>query len=246
MDQDAAKNAFFKDFLAFQKELKPIPKNDVNPHFRSKFLNIEGLLEYVLPLLNKHNLTIRSEGRFENNQAILLTVLQHVDGYFIISQWPIITANNSPQSLGQASTYARRYATMALLGVAPSDDDDGEASEIRQTPKSVTSVALAPKPIPNYASQAVAEMERVKADAKPVDQGIFNPGDYVVPFGKFDKGKRLRDLDLNNLADKLKWAKSQAKPSDLLKEFIQYAGDYLHLSSSMAPPTIDQGEELPF
>ena len=34
---------------------------------------------------------------------------------------------NDPQAIGSAQTYTRRYALLALCGVAADDDDDGKA-----------------------------------------------------------------------------------------------------------------------
>jgi hypothetical protein len=41
-----------------------------------------------------------------------------------------ITDKLTPQAMGSAITYARRYALSAIVGIAPDDDDDGNAASV--------------------------------------------------------------------------------------------------------------------
>jgi hypothetical protein len=59
---------------------------------------------------------------------ILTTILRHVSGEAIETEYPVLADYSSPQKIGSAMTYARRYSLMALVGVAPEDDDGNEAS----------------------------------------------------------------------------------------------------------------------
>src|SRR5919201_4559961 len=56
----------------------------------------------------------------------LRTVLAHASGEWIASDWPVcpITEMVSPQRMGMALTYARRYALFTLVGIAGEDDLD--------------------------------------------------------------------------------------------------------------------------
>ena len=56
----------------------------------------------------------------------LSTVLAHASGEWIASDWPIcpIAELASPQRMGAALTYARRYALFTLVGIAGEDDLD--------------------------------------------------------------------------------------------------------------------------
>ena len=56
----------------------------------------------------------------------LNTVLAHSSGEWIASDWPVCPMSdmNSPQRMGAALTYARRYALFALVGIAGEDDLD--------------------------------------------------------------------------------------------------------------------------
>src|SRR5207237_6471310 len=56
----------------------------------------------------------------------LTTMLAHASGEWISSDWPVcpIAEMASPQRMGAALTYARRYALFTLVGIAGEDDLD--------------------------------------------------------------------------------------------------------------------------
>ncbi len=65
----------------------------------------------------------------------LVTTLRHVSGNTIEGMLPLEPAKpRDPQSMGSAITYARRYAYMAILGIA-AEDDDGNAASRKPKPK---------------------------------------------------------------------------------------------------------------
>src|SRR5438105_14590211 len=66
----------------------------------------------------------------------LTTMLAHASGEWIASDWPVcpIADMASPQRMGTALTYARRYALFTLVGIAGADDLD--APDLDRTPNS--------------------------------------------------------------------------------------------------------------
>src|SRR5215813_11788446 len=56
----------------------------------------------------------------------LTTMLAHASGEWIASDWPVCPVADvaSPQRMGAALTYARRYALFTLVGIAGEDDLD--------------------------------------------------------------------------------------------------------------------------
>jgi hypothetical protein len=55
------------------------------------------------------------------------SLLEHSSGQFKVSEYTMPSIFDV-QKIGSAITYARRYAMMAILGIAPEDDDGNEAS----------------------------------------------------------------------------------------------------------------------
>lgn len=79
--------------------------------------------------LSKHGLAIIQSTQFDGENKWIETVLAHSSGEWVSSRYPVKPAKDDLQGLGSATTYARRYALMALVGiVAEDEDDDAEAA----------------------------------------------------------------------------------------------------------------------
>ena len=116
---------FAAAFLRAQKAMRDPFKDAQNPHFKSRFVTLKGVLDAVRPALHEAGITVLQCLDMHEGQTIVVTTLLHTSGQSMSSRCPVICAKpNDPQALGSAITYARRYAVAAICGVAPSDDDD--------------------------------------------------------------------------------------------------------------------------
>src|SRR3954447_6035825 len=90
----------------------------------------------------------------DSGQIRLTTLLAHASGEWISSDWPVCPTSEiaSPQRMGAALSYARRYALFTLVGIAGEDDLD------------------APDPLPDPSPTVKAD---VKAN-QPTNQGSRN------------------------------------------------------------------------
>lgn len=123
----AEQAAMAADFIAAQAEM-PNPKKDaVNPHFNNKFASLESVLSAGVPILNKHGFALAQQVTSIDGLPALKTQLIHKSGRVIEDTMLLLLQSNTPQAQGSALTYARRYALMALLGMA-AEDDDGQAA----------------------------------------------------------------------------------------------------------------------
>lgn len=82
----------------------------------------------VLPVLGGLGLSFSAKPTMSNGQFVLAYRLLHVNGDEDTGEYPLPTGG-TPQSMGSAITYARRYCLCAVTGVAPEDDDDGAAAQ---------------------------------------------------------------------------------------------------------------------
>jgi hypothetical protein len=83
----------------------------------------------VLPALAKHGLSFTSQPTVVDGSFVLEYQLRHSSGESITGAYPL-PDKGTPQSMGSAITYARRYALSAVTGVAPDKDDDGAAASV--------------------------------------------------------------------------------------------------------------------
>jgi hypothetical protein len=123
---------FAPAFLAFQREVKDPQKNSTNPHFKSKFASLEDSIEAIRPIANKHGFTI-SQWRVGKG---LTTLILHESGEYIRGTAEMIIEKLTPQALGSAVTYERRYSLLGATGTSGDVDDDAEHAMMRDEPVS--------------------------------------------------------------------------------------------------------------
>jgi len=113
--------------VAAQQAMPTVKKDEVNPHFNSRFMSLNGLIEATRPELNKHGLALVQQPCVSDLGApVLKTLLIHgPSGERLEFETPLLVGTQNMQQLGSAITYARRYAWSSLLGIASEDDDDG-------------------------------------------------------------------------------------------------------------------------
>jgi len=102
-----------------------------------RYAPLSSGLEIVRKTLGRHEIATVQTTEIDKdaNLVRLTTVLAHSSGEWLSSDWPVcpIGDTRSPQRMGAALTYARRYALFTLVGIAGEDDLDaadlGPASE---------------------------------------------------------------------------------------------------------------------
>jgi hypothetical protein len=115
--------------LAAQSEFQPAVKNAVNPAFKSKYVTLDAALDAVSGALVKHGVWLAQQTDVTETGAMILTTkLIHSSGEWIGCLYPISPVKSDPQGVGSALTFARRYSLMALVGIAPEDDDGNAAT----------------------------------------------------------------------------------------------------------------------
>src|SRR5881275_1846131 len=98
-------------------------------------------LDIVRKTLGQHEIATVQMTAIDQVAGIvnLTTMLAHASGEWIASDWPVcpIADIASPQRMGAALTYARRYALFTLVGIAGEDDLDAPDLITPKTPASI-------------------------------------------------------------------------------------------------------------
>jgi hypothetical protein len=110
---------------AAKKEFGAVVKNSTNPHFKSKYADLASVLDATEEVLSKHGLIIIS--RVQANG--ITTALVHVPTASEIDSFFPFAPGLDAQKLGASCTYGRRFSILALLNLAPEDDDGNQASQ---------------------------------------------------------------------------------------------------------------------
>ena len=117
--------------LSIQKEIGVLVKTETNPFFKSKYLDINGLLEQLIPLLEKHLVVVSQPLGIHDGKNTLETIVVDVEnGKELAHSIVYLPDLQDPQKMGSAITYYRRYALQSLFLLRAEDDDANSTSKL--------------------------------------------------------------------------------------------------------------------
>jgi ERF superfamily len=103
----------------------PFPREGVRIF---RYASLASGLDIVRKVLGQHEIATVQTTTIDqgSGQIRLTTLLAHASGEWISSDWPVCPVSEAatPQRMGAALTYARRYALFTLVGIAGEDDLD--------------------------------------------------------------------------------------------------------------------------
>lgn len=118
--------ALLSALLAVQSEAPALKKTATNPHYKSRYVPLDEIVETVGPILRKHNLVWSTLPTHDEYGPALKYQLAHAEsGETLEGTMPLLLSKQDAQGQGSAITYARRYALCAVLNLVAEDDDDG-------------------------------------------------------------------------------------------------------------------------
>ncbi|MFV0141046.1 ERF family protein [Empedobacter falsenii] len=113
-----------------KSEIEPIVKDIQNTFFKSKYFDINKLLEHVEKELYKQRILL-TQPILDNK---VYSILEDLDSDEKRESYLELNPNTSPQNKGSEITYYRRYTLQSLLGLIAADDD-GNAASGKQQPQ---------------------------------------------------------------------------------------------------------------
>jgi len=173
MERSENINEFATAFAQAQGAMTVAAKDSTNPHFKSKYADLASVVDAVRPHLSSNGLSFTQSVSTEPGIVTVETTIFHKSGQWISNRLSVACRDLSPQPVGSAITYARRYTLMSICGIAPAEDDDGEAAQgrgqaqpHRPTPKapSIEPMAAPTPPKPPDQFDGAGQMKEIKAD----------------------------------------------------------------------------------
>jgi hypothetical protein len=115
---------------AIQSEIGGLEKNKEGWNNNYRYFDINDLLDKLMPLLQKYDVTLTQPIHYVENkegrlQPLLKTILESGDE--IVEYESLLPRNSDPQKVGSAITYFRRYSLQSLFCLKAEDDDAGSA-----------------------------------------------------------------------------------------------------------------------
>ena len=123
--------SIYKKIFEAKKEIGKVSKDSTNPFFKSKYFDINQLLEHVEPILQKHELLCLQP----IIDGVVTSEIIDIESSEKVTSGIALTNITDPQKRGSEITYYRRYTLAALLGMQAEDDDANKASKKPTPPK---------------------------------------------------------------------------------------------------------------
>src|SRR3990167_7600508 len=155
-----AREAWYEAMAAFQRTCPPIKKTSSakiqtrsGPGYSYRFASLDEIMATVTPVLTDLGLSVSWKSAIKANGVVVSCRVAHALGHVEDGgevEMPIVsgdTGANPAQRVGIALTYARRYALMNALGIAPEDDDDAGSADVRHRDERPSAPATRPEPV---------------------------------------------------------------------------------------------------
>ncbi|MBH9537492.1 ERF family protein [Novosphingopyxis sp. YJ-S2-01] len=162
MERSETIDAFAKAMAGVQATIGGAVKSSTNPHFKSKYADLSAVWEAWQAVGPKAGFSIMQfPGAYDAQERTMAMeqIVMHESGQFIATSLSIPLSKTDAQAYGSATTYARRYALGAAVGICPEDDDGNAASAGQQARQKAQQV-------PTISDDQVAELDQLVRDSK--------------------------------------------------------------------------------
>jgi hypothetical protein len=161
-----------KSLAAASASLRNPGQDATNPHFRSKYTSLVGLIDSLRPPLAAQGIIVlQPVSSPVAGRVRVETVLLHSSGEWM-SSTADLPSGATAQSFGAAVAYLRRYALQSMLGVSgdADADDDGEAERVKAEKPAKSAVK---RSLTTAAATPPDTYVVLKVDSKPTKSGTM-------------------------------------------------------------------------
>jgi hypothetical protein len=113
-----------------KQEIGKVYKNANNPHFKRSYADLNAILQTVEPILLAHGLLLMQP---INDGCVITRIFDPETATCVESSMRLPEAT-TPQQMGSAVSYYRRYSLTSLLCLQTTDDDAEMASKPKAKP----------------------------------------------------------------------------------------------------------------
>lgn len=128
----AALSAAQAEFPAIERSRTVKVTTKTGGQYSFNYAPLDAILNTIRPVLEKHGLAVSQPLTEHDGRPALETILLHRSGESLRGTFPLTSVPASPQELGSLLTYLRRYALVAILGIATEEDDDGNHASVNR------------------------------------------------------------------------------------------------------------------
>lgn len=119
-------------------ETATIPGKEGKQGYKYSYADLAAVSRAILPILGKHGLSWVTKPTLLDGRFVLVYKLLHGPSGEVEEGVYPLPDRGSPQDVGSAITYARRYCLCSVSGVAPDDDDDAAQATANHSRNAMT------------------------------------------------------------------------------------------------------------
>lgn len=191
--------ALAKALVSFQASVKQPKKTATNPHFRNSYVPLDNVVDSIHETAPLHGLAYVQETLVDNERAGVLTMIVHESGEWMEFDPFLLPIGQkaTPQAVGSAITYARRYSLSTAFGLASETDDDANSASdnAQQNPSKQQPRKQAP---PNEPKATQTQIDVLKGKAVAIANAAGVDVKVVVDSFKIPLVKTVTDFDTVN------------------------------------------------
>ncbi len=166
-EQSDTLGALAKSLAAAQRVMHGAKKDSDNPAFRSRYADLESIWTACREPLASNGLAVIQTTEPQGLEGVtVVTTLVHESGEWIRGRYFCPCTKKDAHGFGSATTYARRFALAAIVGICPSDDDGNGAALPPQQRGPIKA------PPPTVQQQAAALPSQLAASVTMMDEAV--------------------------------------------------------------------------
>lgn len=174
MDRSEALNELATALATFQGTIGSVGKDKTaniptksGGSYSYSYADLSSIWDAIRKPLSESGLSVVQMPEIGDGMVYVSTLVLHTSGQWIQSTVGTRPADTTPQAIGSAITYLRRYGLGAMLGIVTDVDDDGAAGSQSKRPPQIERAPRPSAPVPQ-ARRTSQEAPRRADDADRV------------------------------------------------------------------------------
>lgn len=141
---------------------------------KRKYADLASCWDACREKLSSNGLCVIQIPVAEGTRVSVTTILGHKSGQEISGTLTLVSQVATPQGIGSAITYGRRYGLCSMVGIAPEDDDGEAASSDKKADRAIGAIAAKQVADRKLAALSAGQPRREvdKAEAAPIDEDL--------------------------------------------------------------------------
>ncbi len=207
------RSAIYTALAAAQSEIQNATVNTDNDFTKKKYADLASVLNAVRGPLAKNGIALFQITEDQSQSMLgIRTILAHESGQTIQDLITMAPPKLDPQGIGSCRTYMRRYAVLAVCGIAGAADDDAEGTIAKLDPSEVEKILYqADELFGEHTDDAIEMMLKnvfSGSDAKVI--GDIPAGERDAALNYLANAKKARDTKLAAAKKKEEAARKKA------------------------------------